>query len=149
MLIATVFSIAFYFVDKNNILTMLFLQVIISACAGSIFPLLWSMYADIADYSEWKTGRRATGLIFSSSSMSQKFGWSIGGALTGWLLALYGFEANAIQTTETQTGIRLMMSVLPAIGTILSVVFISIYPLTESKLKEITGNLNAKRKKND
>lgn len=149
MLIATVFSIAFYFVDKNNILTMLFLQVIISACAGSIFPLLWSMYADIADYSEWKTGRRATGLIFSSSSMSQKFGWSIGGALTGWLLALYGFEANAIQTTETQTGMRLMMSVLPAIGTILSVVFISIYPLTESKLKEITGNLNAKRKKND
>ena len=125
---------------------MLILQVLISACAGSIFPLLWSMYADIADYSEWKTGRRATGLIFSSSSMSQKFGWSIGGALTGWLLAHFGFEANTIQTAETQEGIRMMLSFLPAVGTILSVIFISLYPLTEKKLLGITSDLNFKRK---
>lgn len=147
MLIATIFSVAFYFVGKDNIAMMLILQVIISACAGSIFPLLWSMYADVADYSEWKTGRRATGLIFSSSSMSQKFGWSIGGALTGWLLALFGFQANAVQTMEAQEGIRLMLSLLPAVGTILSVIFISLYPLTEAKLKEITGELNMQRDK--
>ena len=124
---------------------MLILQVLISACAGSIFPLLWSMYADIADYSEWKTGRRATGLIFSSSSMSQKFGWSIGGALTGWLLAFFGFQANVSQTIEAQEGIRLMLSFLPAIGTLLSVVFIYFYPLTEQKIKEITSELDTKR----
>ena len=146
MLFATVFSIAFYFVGKDNILLMLILQVLISACAGSIFPLLWSMYADIADYSEWKTGRRATGLIFSSSSMSQKFGWSIGGALTGWLLAYFGFQANVEQTVEAQDGIRMMLSFLPAIGTVLSVVFISLYPLTEQKLQEITTDLANKRK---
>lgn len=146
MLFATVFSIAFYFVGKDNILLMLILQVLISACAGSIFPLLWSMYADIADYSEWKTGRRATGLIFSSSSMSQKFGWSIGGALTGWLLAYFGFQANVEQTVEAQDGIRMMLSFLPAIGTVLSVVFISLYPLAEQKLQEITTDLANKRK---
>lgn len=89
---------------------MMLLQVLISMCAGSIFPLLWSMYADIADYSELKTGRRATGLIFSSSSMSQKFGWTLGGALTGWLLGHYGFEANAVQGIAVQNGIRAMMS---------------------------------------
>lgn len=146
MVFATIFSIAFYFVDKSNIAMMLVLQVLISACAGSIFPLLWSMYADIADYSEWKTGRRATGLIFSSSSMSQKFGWSIGGALTGWLLAFFGFQANVAQTAEAQEGIRLMLSFLPAIGTLLSVVFIYFYPLTEKKLSEITTELNSKRR---
>ncbi len=146
MLGATLFSILFYFIEKDNIAMMLVLQVLISACAGSIFPLLWSMYADIADYSEWKTGRRATGLIFSSSSMSQKFGWSIGGALTGWLLAYFGFQANVAQTPEAQEGIRLMLSFLPAIGTVLSVIFISLYPLTENKVKEISVDLENKRK---
>lgn len=145
MVFATVFSVAFYFIDKTDIGMMLLLQVLISACAGSIFPLLWSMYADIADYSEWSTGRRATGLIFSSSSMSQKFGWSIGGALTGWLLALFGFQANVQQTPQAQEGIRLMLSLLPAVGTLLSVVFIYFYPLTEAKLKIITTDLNDKR----
>lgn len=142
---ATIFSIVFYFINKDSIALMMLFQVIISACAGSIFPLLWSMYADIADYSEWRTGRRATGLIFSSSSMSQKFGWSIGGALTGWLLASFGFEANTVQAIETQDGIRLMLSFLPAIGAALSVLFIFFYPLTESKLKEVADSLDIKR----
>ena len=147
MLIAAAFSIIFYFVGREQIILIMLLQFCISMCAGSIFPLLWSMYADIADFSEWKTGRRATGLIFSSSSMSQKFGWTIGGALTGWLLAYYGFEANVEQTVETQNGIRMMLSILPAIGAILSVVFISFYPLTKAKLAEITKNLDNIRNK--
>lgn len=146
MVVATIFSITFYFVGKEQIALIMLLQFLISMCAGSIFPLLWSMYADIADYSEWKTGRRATGLIFSSSSMSQKFGWTIGGALTGWLLAFYGFEANVVQSAEAQGGIRLMLSVFPAIGTVLSVIFISLYPLTKEKLTEITDALENTRK---
>ena len=145
MFIATVLSIVFYFLGKDNIIGILLLQVLISACAGSIFPLLWSMYADIADFSEWKTGRRATGLIFSSSSMSQKFGWSIGGALTGWLLSFFGFQANVAQSIEAQGGIRMMLSILPAVGAIFSVLFIMFYPLTEKKVKEITKDLNEKR----
>jgi GPH family glycoside/pentoside/hexuronide:cation symporter len=145
MLFAAVFSVLFYFTEKDNLVLILTLQVLISACAGSIFPLLWSMYADVTDYSEWKTGRRATGLIFSSSSMSQKFGWSIGGALTGWLLAIFGFQANAVQTPEAQEGIRWMLSLFPAVGAVLSVILISLYPLNEKKLSEITVELNKQR----
>ena len=81
MSIATVLSVFFYWFDKEQLMLMFVFQVLISICAGSIFPLLWSMYADCADYSELKTGNRATGLIFSSSSMSQKFGWAIGSAV--------------------------------------------------------------------
>lgn len=110
MAVATVLSAAFWLPGAGDIWAMMLLQVLISMCAGSIFPLLWSMYADIADYSELKTGRRATGLIFSSSSMSQKFGWTLGGALTGWLLGHYGFEAKAVQGIAVQNGIRAMMS---------------------------------------
>ncbi|MBB3188721.1 MFS transporter [Microbacter margulisiae] len=146
MAVATVLSIFFFFLSPHSIALMMILQFFISICAGSIFPLLWSMYADIADFSEWKNNRRATGLIFSSSSMSQKFGWAIGGALTGWLLSFVGFHANVMQTHETLTGIRMMLSVFPAIGTALSVLFIAFYPLNEKKLTTIVSELNEKRK---
>ena len=142
---ATVLSLAFYFIPRESIGWILVMQCLISMCAGSIFPLLWSMYADIADYSEWKTGRRATGLIFSSSSMSQKFGWTLGGALTGWLLGYYGFKANVVQTEDVQTGIRLMLSFFPAIGTLLSVLFIAFYPLNEKHMHTVTSELKEKR----
>lgn len=145
MIMATVLSIAFYWLNAGNIVLIIILQCLISICAGSIFPLLWSMYADIADYSEYKTGRRATGLIFSSSSMSQKFGWTLGGAITGWLLAIYGFKANVVQSSEVQSGIKMMLSIFPAVGTILSVIFIYIYPLNEKTMSDISEKLEIKR----
>ena len=145
MIIATVLSVIFYWFDKEDLIWMFVFQALISICAGSIFPLLWSMYADCADYSELKTGNRATGLIFSSSSMSQKFGWAIGTAVTGWLLGFFGFQANAVQSEEAISGIKMFLSFLPAVGTILSVVFISMYPLTEKKMKDITTELECKR----
>lgn len=148
MIIATVLSVAFYYLDRNQLMLIFLLQVVISVCAGSVFPLLWSMYADCADYSELKTGNRATGLIFSSSSMSQKFGWAIGTAITGWLLAAFGFQANAVQNEETIQGIRMFLSLLPAVGTALSVAFIFFYPLTERRMESITAELEILRNKN-
>lgn len=146
MVIAAILSILFYWLGKEQLALIFCFQILISACAGMIFPLLWSMYADTADYSEWRTGRRATGLIFSSSSMSQKFGWTIGGALTGWLLQYFGFKANEVQGENVQTGILLMLSFLPAIGALLSIVFIALYPLSEKKIAEISTDLEARRK---
>lgn len=146
MLVATVLSVVFFFFDKSQLALIFIFQVLISVCAGAIFPLLWSMYADCADYSELKTGRRATGLIFSSSSMSQKIGWAVGTAVTGWLLAAFGFEANGVQNEETLQGIRMFLSILPAIGALLSGLLIAFYPLSEKRMREITKQLEAKRK---
>ncbi|PST82730.1 MFS transporter [Pedobacter yulinensis] len=145
MLVATLLSIVFYFCSPDETALVFSLQVLISICAGSIFPLLWSMYADIADYSEWKTGRRATGLIFSSSSMSQKLGWTLGGALTGWILALYGFQANAVQDAAAQTGIRYMMSLIPAAGSLLSVGIILFYKLSDTYMINLSKELTDRR----
>lgn len=149
MALAAVFSCLFYWLGPAHLGWIFAFQVLISICAGSIFPLLWSMYADCADYSELKTGNRATGLIFSSSSMSQKFGWAIGTALTGWLLGYFGFQANAAQTPETISGIRMFLSFLPATGCVLSLVFVSCYPLSEKKMKAITSELTEKRQHHD
>lgn len=149
MIIATVLSVMFYFFDKNQLTLIFVFQIFISICAGSIFPLLWSMYADCADYSELKTGNRATGLIFSSSSMSQKLGWAIGTAITGWLLAYFGFKANAIQNADTINGIKMFLSILPAVGAFISFLFIAFYPLSEKRMKGITKELEARRAEKD
>lgn len=146
MAMATLFSVIFFWLNKDQLYLIFVFQILISICAGSIFPLLWSMYADCADYSELRTGNRATGLIFSSSSMSQKFGWAFGSAITGWMLAQFGFKANAVQSAETIQGIKMFLSILPAVGALLSLVFIYFYPLSESKMKTITAELQEKRK---
>ncbi|WP_246022542.1 MFS transporter [Filimonas effusa] len=147
MLVASALSCIFYFLGEKNVALIMTLQVLISICAGSVFPLLWSMYADIADYSEWQTGRRATGLIFSSSSMSQKLGWTLGGALTGWLLAVWGFEANMVQTEQARTGIRMMLSFVPAAGALLSAIFIFFYKLSDAFMLVVSRDLLNRRHK--
>ena len=149
MLIAGVLSCFFYTFGENDIFLIFSFQFLISVCAGSIFPLLWSMYADIADYSEWQTGRRATGLIFSSSSMAQKLGWTLGGAVTGWLLAMWGFEANTVQSEETQKGIRMMLSFIPAAGALLSAAFIVFYKLSDSFMMTVSEDLTQRRVKEE
>ena len=145
MLSASVFSFLVYGLSPDSVMLVLVLQCFISVSAGFVFPLLWSMYADTADYSEWKSGRRATGLIFSASSMSQKFGWTLGGAFAGWLLGYYGFQANVVQNAGTQNGIRMMVSVYPAIGALVSGLFMLIYPLKEKFLNNIEAELAARR----
>jgi glycoside/pentoside/hexuronide:cation symporter, GPH family len=149
MLMAGVLSCIFYSFGEQDIFLIFSFQFLISVCAGSIFPLLWSMYADIADYSEWQTGRRATGLIFSSSSMAQKLGWTLGGAVTGWMLALWGFEANTVQSEETQTGIRMMLSFIPAAGALLSAAFIVFYKLSDSFMMKVSEDLTQRREKEE
>jgi glycoside/pentoside/hexuronide:cation symporter, GPH family len=121
--------------------------VLIGISAGIVLPIIWAIYADIADYSEWKTGRRATGLIFSSSSMSQKFGWTIAAMLAGWILTLYGFVANMEQTEESLLGIRLMISVFAGCGAILAGAFIFFYKLDEKTMAQIETDLQRTRKK--
>jgi len=137
MVLAALLSVLFFWIPAHLIWLIYLFQFMISICAGIIFPLLWSMFGDIADYSEIKNGRRATGLIFSSSSMSQKFGWTLGGALTGWLLAWFGFVANAEQTTETLIGLKLMLSIIPAAGALLSAAFIWFYGLSDDYMNSL------------
>jgi len=146
MAIAAVLSVFFFALKPDQIAFILILQTLISICAGYVLPLLWSMYADIVDDQELKTGRRATGLIFSSSSMSQKMGWAIGAALTGWLLAAFGYNQDASMQTESAiTGVKLMMSWLPAISCVLAVISMLFYPLSEKRVKEITEELEMRR----
>lgn len=145
MFMASFLSVLFYFSSRDNYFYIYLLQALISFCAGIIFPLMWSMYADAADYSQYKTGRRATGLVFSASSMSQKLGWTLGGSITLWLLALFGFEANVEQAPETIEGIKYMMSFVPAAGALISGSFMIFYKLSDRRMEEIIAELEKRR----
>jgi len=145
MFMAAFLSVIFYFCNRENYIFIYLLQAMISFCAGIIFPLMWSMYADAADYSQYKTGRRATGLVFSASSMSQKLGWTLGGSITLWLLAFFGFEANVEQTPDTIEGIKYMMSFVPAIAAVISGTIMIFYKLSDHKMEEIITELERRR----
>ena len=139
--LAAVLSLAFFALSSGSIAMMFVLQALISICAGMVFPLLWSMYADIVDYEETRSGTRPTGLILSSSSMSQKMGWAIGGAVTGWLLAAYGCGEAATGETATN-GLKAMMSWIPALSCLLAVAALIFYPLDRKRMNAISETLN-------
>ena len=145
------FSIVFFFLPNSlgGWWLMLLLQMIISILTGVISPLVWSMYADVADYAEHKDGTASTGLIFSSGSMAQKFG----GAFAGWavmaLLALFGYNTaeGAVQTTEALQGLRYLMSFIPAAIAAVSILAVVAYPLGKKRMAAINAELIERRKR--
>lgn len=145
ILMAGILSTAFFYIP-NSITWILILQFCISIFAGYVLPLLWSMFSDIVDHQELTTGRRASGLIFSSSSMSQKLGWAIGAALSGWMLAYFKYVPDALQqSAETIWGERFMISLLPAVCCLLAFIGMYFYPLSDKKVRENYEQLEVKR----
>lgn len=146
IIVSSLLSFLFFFLKPDQIMAIFGLNILIGISAGVVLPLLWAMYADIADYSEWKNGSRSIGLIFSSSSMSQKFGWTLGGALTGWMLGLIGFEPNVEQAESAILGIRLMISVFAGVAGLLAALFTYLYQLDEDTMAGIQIELKGMRK---
>jgi glycoside/pentoside/hexuronide:cation symporter, GPH family len=137
--------LAFYPVQPGNLALLYGAHIVQSICNAAMMPLIWSMYADTADYGEWRFGRRATGLVFSAGTFSQKMGWAVGGGLAGWMLGWVGFVANQEQTAGSLEGIRRMMSVYPAAIAILAIVIAFAYNLTAKQEQSIKDELAARR----
>ena len=145
MTMTALLTVGFYFVPPANIPLVWGAHALISFCAAPTAPLVWAMYADTADYSEWKWGRRATGLIFSAASFAQKFGWAIGGAGTGWLLAYFDYVPNVAQSPRTVNGIMLMMSVIPTLGALIAIAALWFYDLDEGTVSTMGAELKERR----
>jgi len=137
---------AFYFLKPANLSLIFILQVIGSLTGGPISALLWVLYADTADYSEWKTGRRATGLVFSASIMSNKIGWTVGSVIAGVILAATGFVANVEQNANVLSGLKAMMSIIPAGIGVVALVLLLFYKLDEPIMEKGKAELDERRK---
>lgn len=142
-------SIMFFFLPATTggYWAMLVFQILISIFTGVVSPLVWSMYADVADYSELKDGTASTGLIFSSASMAQKFGGAFGGAAVMWMLAAFGYDTTAgvVQTETAITGLRILMSWIPAAVAALAILVVWFYPLTKQKMAGVQVELASRR----
>jgi len=145
MTVASFLTVLFYFVPLSNIPLIFLTHIAISTLFAPTSPLLWAFYADTADYSEWKTGRRATGLVFSAASFSQKLGWAAGSSLFLWLMGYIGFRANVAQPLHVQIGIRYMMSFYPAVVGFLSAAAVLFYKLDDSTMVQIEKDLQQRR----
>jgi GPH family glycoside/pentoside/hexuronide:cation symporter len=137
---------ALYYLARPADITFLYvLNIIGGFLSGPPAPLIWAMYADAADYSEWKTGRRATGLVFSAASFGQKLGWALGGFIALQILAGLGYQANMTQAPATLRGIVLLMSFIPAVLTIGAGVMMLFYRLDESQMRQIGADMVERR----
>uniref|UniRef100_A0AB33JMD4 MFS transporter n=1 Tax=Prevotella sp. GTC17262 TaxID=3236797 RepID=A0AB33JMD4_9BACT len=152
-------SIIFFFIpcSPSGYWWMLILQVLISILTGIMSPLVWSMYADVSDYAELKFKTASTGLIFSSSSMAQKFGGAIGGSAALWLLGGFGYitdpailaKGGVVQPEAALDCLRYLMSFIPAGVALVSLVVVYFYPLTTEKIENINTQLKAVRRIED
>jgi Na+/melibiose symporter-like transporter len=145
--LAAIGSMAFYLLKPTNVIGMVVLTVVIAICYAPTIPLIWAIYADVADFSEWKTGRRATGMIFATIGFALKGGLALGSASFLWLMGMYGYEANQAQTPRTLEGIRMCSGVYVGILFAICTVLLIIYQLNKRTTIQIADELAERRKK--
>lgn len=145
LLLTTVCTVAFYWVPTSSPWMVIALQCLLQFVYGVGIPLLWAMMADVADLTELRNGRRATAMTFAATVFALKMGLSIGGALTGWLLDLYGYIPNVEQTASALEGIRLMMSLFPACAFVLASVVLTFYEINKEVEFSLGPELQARR----
>tara|TARA_X000000950_G_scaffold48548_1_gene56460 strand:- start:3752 stop:5149 length:1398 start_codon:yes stop_codon:yes gene_type:complete len=144
LIMSAICSLLFYFLAPENIILIYTLNALVSFFFGAVSVTQWAMYTDTADYGEWKFGSRSTALIMAASLFALKMGLTAGGTIVGWVLEGYGFVANEIQTESTLLGIKMLMSVFPALFGIIGGFLVLFYPITDEKMVEIELDLKNK-----
>jgi GPH family glycoside/pentoside/hexuronide:cation symporter len=146
-LISGAFFISLYLPGEKSLITIYVLNICAKMAYAPAVPLLWTMIADSADYSEWKSGRRATGLCFSAATFAQKAGWGIGAGIAGWLLTAFNYIPNAVQTQSALTGIKSLVSVIPGILYMSCAAFMFFYNIDSKTTDLMKKDLDVRREK--
>lgn len=135
----------FFFLPTDNFVLLLAVNAVGTFCMGPTSALVWAMYADVADYGEWKFHRRSTGLVYSASLFALKTGVMIGGFVLPLFLDRFGFVRNAVQTATALLGIKLAFSIVPGVLAGLKAAALMVYPLNQRKVDEIEKALALRR----
>jgi GPH family glycoside/pentoside/hexuronide:cation symporter len=144
-LISGLFFMLIYLPGVTDLKTIYIFNIIAKMAYAPAVPLLWTMIADSADYGEWTTGRRATGLYFSAAVFAQKAGWGLGAAIAGWILAASSFVPNVVQNDKAITGIKLLVSVIPGILYMSCALFMLFYKIDTKTTTLMKKELDARR----
>lgn len=128
----------------KEIIWMFALNILISIALGFKPPITWAMYADVADYNEWKNGRRATAMTFAATTFSQKIGSAAGSALMLSVLAVMGYQAGQMQAGASLDSIVYMQTVVPGMFALLTALALVFYNLTDKQVENIQLELQAR-----
>ena len=141
--LSALFGLAFLVLPSDYWIPAFIVHIILNILQGINAPLQWSMITDANNYGEWKTQRRITGMNVAANIFIIKLGVAIGGALTGWGLAFYGYQAGVEQqSAEAIRGVLILFTVLPAIFYLITAVSIRYYRLTEDRMNAIVSDLS-------
>jgi glycoside/pentoside/hexuronide:cation symporter, GPH family len=146
LFLTTLFTIGFILPSADGVGFAFTLNILKSLAYGPTIPLLWAMMGDVADFAEWKTQRRATGVVFAGIVFALKAGLGLGGAICGWLLASYGYMPNVVQSENALFGIRMTASVYPAITFGVGAIALSFYGISKKLNLRIQDELAERRK---
>jgi glycoside/pentoside/hexuronide:cation symporter, GPH family len=148
MLLVGLCCIALYFLPPTATVAVVGLEVVRQFIFGCSGPVLWSMMADVADYGEWKTGRRATGTVTAAVVFALWVGVALGGAVAGWLLSFFGYVSDApVQTAQAQSGILLTASIFAGLAFLAAAACLLFYPITRELNRQVADELSERRKK--
>lgn len=144
---STLFLIFFYFFPPKSIGVIFGAQVLHGFFYGISTPILWTMIADVADFSEWKNNRRATAIIFSAMMVGLKAGLSVGSSLVTWILGKYHYDSNSVtgQADGAITGTKMLISIFPAIPFLVAVALLFFYEINKAKEVQIEAELKERR----
>ncbi len=147
LFISTIFIFLFYFFPPQSVKLMFASQILHGFFYGITIPLLWAMIADVADYSEWKTNRRATAIIFSAMMVGLKGGLSIGSALLAWILGVFHYVPNStdVQPESAIQGTKLLVSIFPSIPFLLGIALLFLYEINKKMELKIESDLKERR----
>jgi Na+/melibiose symporter-like transporter len=143
--LVTIVSGLWYLPAPDQIWAMVGLTVLAGIAYGPTIPVLWSMFADVADYSEWQNGRSVTGIVFATICFALKFGLSVGSFMLLQLLGWYGYVANAEQSSEALQGIRLTASLYPTIMFAACTLLLMAYKINKQMTLQIADDLATRR----
>jgi len=147
--VSMVFAALVILVPAGGVVMVCILSVLFNFSWGVSMPLPWAMMADVADFSEWKNNRRATGIVFAGVVLGLKLGLAVGGALAGYVLSQFGYEANVEQSATALMGIRLGVSIFPCIAILLCVLVLFFYEIGKKTEYRMQDELAERRKSYD
>ena len=147
MFLTGLFSTLLFFLSPSATAVIIGAEVLRQFSFGLSGPILWAMMGDVADYGEWKTGRRASGTVTAAVVFALWAGLALGGAIAGWLLSAYGVVSEAsVQTDHARSGILLTASVYAGICFFAAAACLLFYPLSREKTRSIANDLIERRK---
>ncbi|MDE8757426.1 MFS transporter [Pectobacterium polaris] len=141
-----IFSSSFYFFNPHLTSFILVMYFLLNVLHQIPSPLHWSLMADVDDYGEWKTGKRITGISFSGNLFFLKVGLAIAGAMVGFLLSYYGYDANAPQqNAEAMNGIIMLFTLIPGVGYLITAGVVRLLKVDRQLMQQIQIDLEKRR----